>query len=169
MKCRVTHIQQPYSGEFNERIYDIQSCWNSSDWTWIKFEENNDVWCGEFRGKYRGVAISDKIEIVVVLTSDYMYVLDLLSKDIIDYRRQPMYLEITTTPFEDILLTDSYGLEIFTDKSISNLKTIALPINGSYISFIEYCGDILKMTYEDNFNWQNRVEISFDCSLLEFL
>ena len=26
-------VNQPYSGEFEERIYDNQSAWNSSSWT----------------------------------------------------------------------------------------------------------------------------------------
>ena len=29
--CEITHIEQPYSGEYEEKIYDIESTWNSSD------------------------------------------------------------------------------------------------------------------------------------------
>ena len=28
---------------------------NSSEWTWIKFVDEDGEWCGEFRGMYRGV------------------------------------------------------------------------------------------------------------------
>ena len=55
MISRAEYIQQPYSGEYIEKIYDIKSPWNSTDWTWIKFTEEDDIWCGEFRGKYRGI------------------------------------------------------------------------------------------------------------------
>lgn len=55
MISRAEYIQQPYSGEYIEKIYDIKSPWNSTDWTWIKFTEEDAIWCGEFRGKYRGV------------------------------------------------------------------------------------------------------------------
>ena len=76
MISRAEYIQQPYSGEYIEKIYDIKSPWNSTDWTWIKFTEEDDIWCGEFRGKYRGkyrgVSCSTTLGIIVVLTSDYM-------------------------------------------------------------------------------------------------
>ena len=54
--------------EYIEKIYDIKSPWNSTDWTWIKFTEEDDIWCGEFRGKYRGVSCSTTLGIIVVLT-----------------------------------------------------------------------------------------------------
>ncbi len=82
MISRVEYIQQPYSGEYIEKIYDIKSPWNSTDWTWIKFIEEDDIWCGEFRGKYRGVSCSTVLGIIVVLTSDYMYVLDIYGGEI---------------------------------------------------------------------------------------
>ena len=58
-------IDQPYSGEYTERIYDIDTSWNSSDWTWIKFFDDDEVWCGNFRGKYKGVVVSEKMGIAV--------------------------------------------------------------------------------------------------------
>ena len=51
-------IQQPLSGMYEEKIYDIESPWNSDKWTWILFTDDSDYWCGEFRGEYRGVAHS---------------------------------------------------------------------------------------------------------------
>lgn len=32
-------IDQPFSGQYKERIYDVTSPWNSQDWTWVKFED----------------------------------------------------------------------------------------------------------------------------------
>ena len=43
MISRAEYIQQPYSGEYIEKIYDIKSPWNSTDWTWIKFTEEDDL------------------------------------------------------------------------------------------------------------------------------
>ena len=63
MISRAEYIQQPYSGEYIEKIYDIKSPWNSTDWTWIKFTEEDDIWCGEFRCKYRGVSCSTTLGI----------------------------------------------------------------------------------------------------------
>lgn len=72
-------INQPYSGEYNERIYDISSPWNSQSWAWIKFtNEDLTEWCGNFRGFPRDVAVSKKYNSVLVLTSDYLFKLDCL-------------------------------------------------------------------------------------------
>lgn len=30
-------VNQPLSGEYEDRIYDISSHWNSQKWNWIKF------------------------------------------------------------------------------------------------------------------------------------
>ena len=34
-------IEQPCSGIYTQRIYDIINPWNSRDWTWIKFTDEN--------------------------------------------------------------------------------------------------------------------------------
>ena len=36
-------IEQPCSGIYTERIYDITNPWNSRDWTWIKFTDGYGV------------------------------------------------------------------------------------------------------------------------------
>ena len=41
MLLNIEQISQPYSGEYEEIIFDIESNWNSSDWSWIRFEEDN--------------------------------------------------------------------------------------------------------------------------------
>ena len=91
------HIEQPYDGEYFEKIYDINSVWNSRDWIWIKFIDESGEWCGEFRGSYKGVSISQKLGIVVVLTSDHMYVLDINSAEVIEYLSRPAYVGITAS------------------------------------------------------------------------
>ena len=87
MLMNLEHIPQPYSGEYEEKIYDIKSNWNSSNWTWLKFEEDSLVWCGEFRGKYIGATYSEVKGIIVVITSDYVYILDIETKEVIDSER----------------------------------------------------------------------------------
>ena len=59
MLLNIEQISQPYSGEYEEIIFDIESNWNSSDWSWIRFEEDTTIWCGEFRGKYIGATFSE--------------------------------------------------------------------------------------------------------------
>ena len=74
MLLNIEQISQPYSGEYEEIIFDIESNWNSSDWSWIRFEEDTTIWCGEFRGKYIGATFSVPKGIIVVVTTDYIYV-----------------------------------------------------------------------------------------------
>lgn len=163
MKCNLTAIEQPYSGEYKERIYDIPSPWNSNCWSWIKFEEEAEEWCCEFRGKYRGSAVSEKLRIIVVLTSDYMYLLDIKTKDLIEYQSKPAYLEITGTPFDDILVSDGYNLEIFRDREIASLEAIELPIQVDDLTFGHYEGSILKMKCEEFYNWGQQHTLLLDC------
>jgi hypothetical protein len=84
MLLNIEQISQPYSGEYEEIIFDIESNWNSSDWSWIRFEEDTTIWCGEFRGKYIGATFSVPKGIIVVVTTDYIYVIDIVSKEMID-------------------------------------------------------------------------------------
>lgn len=70
-------ITQPSSGQYKERIYDIPSTWNSHDWTWVKFlnEDNMDsikficwannkllITCDEFLNcsNHMGLELDDK-------------------------------------------------------------------------------------------------------------
>jgi len=163
MILNVEQISQPYSGEYEEKIYDIESNWNSSDWTWIRFEEDSSIWCGEFRGKYIGVTVSNIKEIIVVLTSDYIYVIDTKTKEIIDSDRNFEYCDITCTPLGDILLSSGYGLEILLEKTISSIETIELPVNADSLRFVGYTDNTLEMNCYEFLNWSNNVTLFFDC------
>ncbi|KAB2328336.1 hypothetical protein F7731_25610 [Cytobacillus depressus] len=92
-------INQPYSGEYIERVYDISSPWNSQSWSWIKFtNENSTEWYGNFRGFPKGVAVSSKYDAVLVLTSDYLFRLNANNGELIEYEDQPQYQHITVSP-----------------------------------------------------------------------
>ena len=85
-------INQPYSGEFKERIYDIESPWNSQSWTWIKFvDENMTETVGQFRGTPKEVKYSENRNEIIVLTSDYVYRLNASDLNIIETENQPQY------------------------------------------------------------------------------
>lgn len=163
------YIQQPYSGEYMEKVYDIKSHWNSSDWTWIKFTEEEDVWCGEFRGKYRGVSCSAKLGIVVVLTSDYMYVLDICSGEIMEYESQPEYVDMTVTPLGEILVTDGYCIKMFTNAKISDMENISVPINADNLKFVEWRENILKISCFELFVGEKEVELYLNFETMEWL
>ena len=157
-------IEQPYAGTYRERIYDIADPWNSGEWTWIKFTEEDEDWCGEFRGKYRGVARSERLGIVVVLTSDHLYMLDIHHANLIGSLRQPAYVGITTSPLGDILVTDWYSLERFTSNTIESREPIDTPISPDFLQFHEWNRNVLRMTCEEFLNWSHTVELFWDCA-----
>src|SRR5690625_2425313 len=106
-------ITQPYSGEFKEKIYDIPSSWNSQDWTWIKFT-NDDLseWCGNFRGFPREVAVSNKHSCVLVLSSDYLFKFDCASGKLTEYESQPQYRSLTISSLGDFIIADYHDIAI---------------------------------------------------------
>ena len=168
MIINAEYIEQPYDGEYREDIYDIKNVWNSSDWIWIKFTDENDEWCGEFRGTYRGVSISNKLGIIVVLTSDHMYMLDIHNAQLIGYLSQPAYVDITASPSQDIFITDGYCLEMFTANHIEARKSIPLPIRPDSLRFTEWKGNILKMTCYEFWTWEDK-ELFWDSVTLQWI
>lgn len=172
MICGAEHIEQPYSGEYVEKIYDIKNSFKSDNWTWIKFVDETGEWCGEFRGTYRGVSVSKKLGIVVVLTSDYMYVLDMETTNVIEHYStcvQPMYTEITNSPYGDIFISDGYGIEMFTNSKVAGLKTIDMPIRPDNLKFVEWNDNILKISCYEFLCWDEQIELYFDCDLMEWI
>lgn len=164
------YISQPYSGEYIEKIYDIKSRWNSGDWSWVLFEDEKSVWCGEFRGSFRGVALSEKLQIIVVLTSDYMYVLDIETSEVMDYRSQPPYVDITTTPSGDILVTDGYGVDVLKGKKLSDIDCITVvSVHPDNLRFQEYVENRLRIICYELGVWDKEIELYLDCNTLEWI
>ncbi|MGE8204690.1 tyrosine-type recombinase/integrase [Heyndrickxia sp. NPDC080065] len=119
-------INQPYSGRYKERIYDVLSPWNSQSWTWVKFEnEDFSEWCGEFRGLPWAVALSKKYNNVLVLTSDYLFKIDCVSGEITEYESQPQYHSLTVSPLGDFVITDYYDIEIIKSTLVDENKLSA--------------------------------------------
>lgn len=155
-------IYQPSSGEFNEKIYDIESAWNSQNWSWIKFTNDDYTeWCGEFRGTPQKVAISKIYKIVLVLTSDYLFQLNINSGDIIAYESQPEYLDLITTPNGSILLSCYYNIYKVT-KSIQNIEEIQSPIKMDMIKFKDWKGSKLEFTCDEFLNWDRHLLMQYN-------
>lgn len=166
MLLNIEQISQPYSGEYEEIIFDIESNWNSSDWSWTRFEEDTTIWCGEFRGKYIGATFSVPKGIIVVVTTDYIYVIDIVSKEMIDSERNFECTDITCTPLGDVLLSSGYGLEILKERTISSCEAIVLPVNADSLRFVKYRGNILEMNCDEYCNWSNNITLFLNCETL---
>jgi hypothetical protein len=155
----------PLSGDYRERIYDISSPWNSQDWTWIKFENDNFTqWFGHFRGSPRSVSVSQKHNKVLVLTSDYLFLLDRLNGEMIENEFQPQYQSLTVSPLGDFIIADYYNIEII-KSSLTNKQLIESPIQMQmdFITFQSWNRNILLITCEEFLNsLDNQMELELD-------
>ena len=155
-------ISQPYSGEYTERIYDNESAWNSQSWTFIKFTNDDySEWCGQFRGFPRQVAISIQTKIVLVLTSDYLFQLDIETAEPIDIEDQPQYQNLTVAPNGDFILADYYSFEKVTT-SIKEKEPIESPIQLDIIEFKKWDNTKLEFTCEELLNWDKHLTMVYN-------
>ena len=156
-------INQPFSGQFTERIYDNQSAWNSQSWTWIKFtNEDFTEWCGQFRGYPRQVAISAIQNLVLVLTSDYLYQLDRKTGDVLQLKDQPQYHNLSATPNGHFILADYYNFEKMTD-NIKITVQIDSPISMDIVTFKNWNDNKLEFTCDEFLNWDRHLTMEYDC------
>lgn len=159
-------IDQPYSGQYEERIYDIPSPWNSQNWTWVKFSNDDFTeWCSEFRGLPINVAISKKYNQALILTSDYLYQLDCLSMELMEYKSHPQYKDLTVTPFGDFLVADYYSICIM-ESSLED-KELESPIKMDMIKFGQWADNKLSITCDEFLNWDNHVELELDSEAMK--
>lgn len=140
-------IEQPYSGKYKEIIFDIKSNWNSSDWTYIEFEEDDfSKWCGVFRGAPMGVVISVVCQNVLILTSDYLYQMDCYNGKIIDYESNGLYTNLTVDKFSGyFIISDDFKIEIIKNK-LSNKILLESPIEMDMIKFLSWSNNKLLIS-----------------------
>lgn len=155
-------ISQPFSGEYTERIYDNESVWNSQSWTFIKFTNDDySEWCGQFRGFPRKVGVSKFRNIVLVLTSDYLYQLDRKTGELKEFEDKPQFKNLTTTPNGDFILADYYNLEKVTT-SIKQKEPIYSSIQMDTIEFKQWDNLKLEFTCDEFLNWDRHLTMTYD-------
>ncbi|MBD1422585.1 hypothetical protein [Sphingobacterium chuzhouense] len=163
MIIEVEIINQPYSGEYNERIYDNESLWNSQGWTFVKFtNEDYSEWCGQFRGFPRKAAISTANNIILVLTSDYLYQLDAETGNLTELEDQPPYHSLTISPNGDRIIADYYNIEKITT-SIKQKVPIESPIQMDMIEFNEWSVNLLEFTCDEFLSWDRHLVMFYNC------
>jgi hypothetical protein len=155
-------ISQPYSGEYTERIYDNESAWNSQSWTFIKFTNDDySEWCGQFRGFPKKVAISTIQDIILVLTSDYLFQLDRETGNLTDWEDQPQYQNLTVAPNGGFILADYYNFEKVST-SIKEKEPIESPIQMDIIEFKNWDKTKLEFTCDEFLNWDRHLTMTYD-------
>ena len=155
-------INQPYSGEYEERIYDVESPWNSQSWTWIKFTDKNGFEkVGQFRGMPKEVKVSEPRNEIIVLTSDYIFRLDTTELDIIETESQTQYQDIEVSPNGDFIFHTFYEIEKM-EKSLKEMREIESPFKMDDIRFKKWDGNKLEFTCEEFTNWSRNEIMELD-------
>ncbi|MEF3077756.1 hypothetical protein [Winogradskyella poriferorum] len=152
MKAEI--INQPYSGKFEERIYDVECVWNSQSWTCIKFTDESGITkVGQFRGFPKDVKVSKQKNEIFVLTSDCAFRLDSLELNVIESEKQADYGNLEVTPNGTFILSeysDIYKLE----NSLSDMQIIKSPFEMDMIEFKSWNGNILEFECTEIANYE---------------
>ncbi len=87
----------PISGQFDERQFDLNTIWKSAEWCWVKFsvDKTND-WYGSFRGTPKYISVANQLGLVGVLTSDCLYIINPITKDVVFSDPQTNIQELST-------------------------------------------------------------------------
>jgi len=161
-------IQQPLSGEYKEEIYDVQSPWNSPHWTWIKFANDDGYeWTGSFRGEPINVALSEKHQIILVLTSNYLFQLDIASAELIKYDDHRSYYQgLTISPLQDFIMCD-YSCIYKIEGDIDKKTELKIPQSVSIVDYLKlkkWDGNKLQFTCENPTSQDHYLcDIEYDC------
>ena len=155
-------ISRSYSGVFKEKIYDIESSWNSQDWTFIKFTEDDySEWCGQFRGFPKSVQISKKHHIILILTSDYLFQIDSQTAGLKLFEDKHQYQSLIVTPSDDFLIADYMNIEKISD-SIRNKKLIESPIEMDFIEFQSWNNNSLEFKCDEFIYWDRHYVMEYN-------
>lgn len=139
-------INQPLSGEMQERIFNFDSEWNSHNWTFVKFYKDDGlVWCGHFRGSANSVEVSQTYKTVILLTSDYLIQLDSNTEEIIAIEDSFQYQNLSLSPDESFIIADYMNVEKFTN-NMKQKELIASPIEMDFIEFKKWNENKLEFT-----------------------
>ena len=160
MKAEI--INQPYSGEFEERIYDLESVWNSQSWTWIKFTDDYGIEkVGQFRGFPKDVKVSKQKNEIVVLTSDCAFHLDATELNIIEAEKQVDYGNLEVTP-TGIFIFSEYSDIYKMEKSLSEMQKIESPFEMDFIEFKCWNGSILEFECDEIRDYEKREKMELN-------
>lgn len=146
-------IYQPYAGQYEERIFDAQSVNNSQEWSWVKFTNDDDEeWCGQFRGFPSQTAVSETYCTILILTSDHLFQLNANDGQLITSIENNEYRNLTVAPSGDFIISDSN--RIF---RIENNIQQMIPLKSSFsmdlIEFKNWEGESLLFVCEEFCNW----------------
>ena len=162
MKAKI--INQPYSGEYEEIIYELESSWNSQSWTWIKFSDKKGVEkVGQFRGMPINVKVSTQKNEIIILTSDYIFRLNATDLNIIETESQLEYQDVEISPNGIFIFHNYYEIQKM-ENSLSEMEEIKSPFKMDDIRFIKWNDNNLIFTCEEFTNWSRHETMELNTS-----
>lgn len=146
-------INQPYSGEYKEIIFDgPKGSPRSEYWSWVKFiDEKYLSWCGVFRGNIVGVETSTVFNNILVVTDSFLYMIDKKTGKLLEIRENTDYIQITLSPFGEYILATSSDIVAITH-SIDRLIYIEFSKTLFFMKFLKWEGYMLHIECEDCIN-----------------
>jgi hypothetical protein len=155
-------INPPYSGEYEEKIYDHEDVWNSQSWSWVKFTDSDYYeWVGQFRGFPQEVGLSNKKHQILVLTSDYLFLLDIKDAQLLEVGKNDGYNSLKVAPSGEFILGYYYHISKIGD-SLEEIETLDSPIQMDMIKFKDWNGDKLNFTCDEFTNWDRHLEMELN-------
>ncbi|CAM4055308.1 hypothetical protein FLAN108750_07790 [Flavobacterium antarcticum] len=140
-------INQPISGAYEEKTFDLNALSKSPIWSWAKFITNNGKeWVGAFPGEPKKIAVAEKINQVAVLTSDGLYILDIEKREVLFYDEQTDLQIIAETPTKEKFVVADYCQIGTMDKNF-NITFFELEYDIENVEFGAYDGNKLEVSF----------------------
>ena len=147
-------INQPTFGQYEEKIFDLNTVWKSQIWSWTKFVTKSGFeWVGMFRGEQKRIAIAEKINQIGILTSDGLYILDIEEKEILYFDQKVEYGELAEIPTKDKFIVSEFGEIGIIDENFK-IKYLNLEFEIENIVFGKYEEKRLKINFEKLPNYE---------------
>jgi hypothetical protein len=145
---KAERINQPTSGKYEEKVFDLNTEWKSQNWSWIKFTTEYEIeWIGVFRGEFENLAIAEKINQVAILTSGGLYILDIEQRETLYFEKETEFKGLAEIPTKDKFIIAEYQRIGIIDKNFEK-KYINLEYEIENIVFGKYENKRLKVNFE---------------------
>ena len=147
-------IYQPISGQYEEKIFDLNTERKSHNWSWIKFTKKDGTeWIGVFRGEKEKIAIAEKINQTGILTSDGLYILDIEKKETLFFNCKTEFGELAESPTKDKFIVTEFGKIGIIDKNFK-IEYLNLEFGIDNVVFGKYEKKRLKINFEKLPNYE---------------
>lgn len=153
-------ISRGNAGEY-DKIYSNENAHDSGFWTSVQFTNDDySEWIGLFSGERKQLVISNRLQKVFVLTSAYLYELD-MSGNLLQSIENDRYNNLTVSPDGDVVLTYSYFVAKM-GYSVSEIEILDSPVSMDDVKPEGWIGRKLIFSCEEFTNQNRKLEMELD-------